>query len=104
MENMEILETTNAGCICCLQIHPVQRVRLRAKMHYKGILVDYDAEYYYCNRRDELFLDEKQLHSNLAAMKEAYRRETGKEAETPVRNGQRTPRAQKIKQCFSKSH
>ena len=39
---------------------------------YKGIPVEYDVEYYYCDQADETYADEQQLSVNYAAMKNAY--------------------------------
>ncbi|MBQ8160259.1 MAG: hypothetical protein IJ083_05855 [Clostridia bacterium] len=51
----------------------MKKVLLRETNIYKGVSVKYNAEYFYCEKADEMYADEQQMTSNDSAMKNAYR-------------------------------
>ena len=61
-------------CVCCMEMHDVQRIVIREKNVFKGVPVEYDAEYFYCDKADERYADERQISVNDTAMKNAYRK------------------------------
>lgn len=73
----EILKTSEMLCLCCMEGHEVQMVRVLDHNVYKQIEVEYPAEYFYCDRADEFYADESMLKNNDIAMKDAYRKKTG---------------------------
>lgn len=64
-------------CTCCMEEHTVQTVRVQEKNLIHGVLVEYPAEYFYCERADAFYADEKRILSNDTAMKDAYREKVG---------------------------
>lgn len=74
---MRILKTERQLCQCCMEEHDVQRVLVRESNRLKGMPVEYDAEYFYCDRADEVYADEALISANDIAMKDAYRRASG---------------------------
>ena len=74
---MKIMNTERRLCTCCMEEHDVKTVMFREKNTFKGIPVEYDAEYFYCDRADETYADEQQISQNDIAMKNAYRAHEG---------------------------
>ena len=64
-------------CECCMEEHDVRKVLVKEKNIFKGICVDYDAEYFYCDHADETYADEEMISGNDIAMKNAYRKASG---------------------------
>lgn len=60
-----------------MEEHEVETVSCIDKNIFKGILVEYPAEYYYCSKAKEYYGDENQMRSNDISMKDAYRRKQG---------------------------
>ena len=74
---MKIINTERRLCTCCMEEHDVKTVMVREKNTFKGVPVEYDAEYFYCDRSDETYADEQQISQNDIAMKNAYRAHEG---------------------------
>ena len=74
---MKILSSDIKLCSCCMEEHEVQTVTVVESNVFKGTPVEYDADFFYCDRAEELFADEQQISSNDIAMKNAYREKTG---------------------------
>ena len=74
---METISLTNRLCECCMEEHDVQIVNVRESTVFKGIAVEFDAEYYYCVRAQETYEDEEMMSRNDINMKNAYRRAVG---------------------------
>ena len=74
---MKIINTERRLCTCCMEEHDVKTVMFREKNTFKGVPVEYDAEYFYCDRADETYADEQQISKNDIAMKNAYRAHEG---------------------------
>lgn len=74
---MKTINTERRLCTCCMEEHDVKMVMVREKNTFKGIPVEYDAEYFYCDRADEMYADEQQISQNDIAMKNAYRAQEG---------------------------
>lgn len=64
-------------CECCMEEHDVRKVLVKEKNIFKGICVVYDAEYFYCDRADETYVNEEMISANDIAMKNAYRKANG---------------------------
>ena len=60
-------------CPCCMEEHDVQRISTVESNVFKGITVEYKAEYFFCDQADETYADEQQISLNDIAMKNAYR-------------------------------
>ena len=71
------IRTEKTLCPCCMEEHDVQTVRDTERNVFKGVPIEYSAEYQYCDRADEFFADEQQISRNDIAMKNAYRKKTG---------------------------
>lgn len=74
---MKILGKEKKLCLCCMEEHEVQRVEIVESNTFKGVPVEYDAEYFYCELTDEMYADEQQISTNDIAMKNAYREKAG---------------------------
>ena len=61
-------------CPCCMEEHITKTISVVESNIFKGEHVDYDAEYFYCDKADEIYADEYQVVSNDIAMKNAYRK------------------------------
>lgn len=74
---MNILKKEKKLCSCCMEEHEVQTVIVMDSNIFKGVPVEYKAEYYYCDQADEYYADEQQISKNDIAMKNAYREKEG---------------------------
>lgn len=74
---MNILSSERKLCVCCMEEHNVQRVTTKENTVFKGVPVEYSAEYFYCEQADETYANEQQISSNDIAMKNAYREKMG---------------------------
>lgn len=72
---MEIMETVKMQCPCCMERHAVRRIKVEEQNTFKGRSVKYNAEYFYCDKADEMYADEEQISSNDIELKNAYRKE-----------------------------
>ncbi len=71
---MEVIRKVKKLCICCMEEHEVQIVRVREHTNFKGMEVDYTAEYEYCENTDEYVAEEEMISRNDVAMKDSYRK------------------------------
>jgi putative zinc finger/helix-turn-helix YgiT family protein len=62
-------------CPCCMENHDVRKIRIEEQNTFKGMSVKYDAEYFYCDKADEMYADEEQISENDIKMKNSYRQE-----------------------------
>ena len=74
---MKILMSERILCPCCMEKHDVKRITTEESNIFKGVPVKYEAEYFYCDRADETYADERQVSSNDIALKNAYREKMG---------------------------
>ena len=74
---MTNVKTEKKLCPCCMEEHEVRTVVVRESNVFKSVPVEYDAEYFYCDRADETYAEEPQIAQNDIAMKNAYREKTG---------------------------
>ncbi len=74
---MTVLKTEMRLCPCCMEKHDVQTVTVPESNTFKGIVIEYTAEYSFCDKADELYADEEQISSNDISMKNAYREKAG---------------------------
>lgn len=74
---MKIMKTTNKVCVSCMEKHDVRLVQVKETNIFKGIKLNYNVIYEYCENTDEYFVNEENSGNNDLAMKDAYRREKG---------------------------
>lgn len=74
---MNIVKSENKLCACCMEEHEVKTITVMENNVFKGVPVQYNAEYCYCDKVDEVFADEEQISQNDIAMKNAYRKQNG---------------------------
>ena len=74
---MNIIKSEKCLCICCMEEHDVKTVRVSEKAAFKGVRVEYEATYQYCDLAEELYLNENQLQENDVRLKDAYRKAEG---------------------------
>lgn len=74
---MKVIETKMRLCASCMEEHPVQVVCVEEENLFKGEIIQYEGRYWYCNRSDEFYADERMMSTNDQAMKDTYRRKTG---------------------------
>ena len=70
---MEIINIENRLCECCMKVHDVQTVKMRESTIFKGVKVEFEADYYYCDLEQGLYEDEEFMSKNDIAMKNSYR-------------------------------
>lgn len=75
--DMKVIYSEKCLCSCCMEEHEVKTVHVKERASFKNVAVDYEAVYYYCDNADELYMDEKQMSENDAAIKDAYRKSQG---------------------------
>ena len=51
---MEVMKTTKKLCLCCMKEHEVPLVRVQEHNTFKGVDVEYMAEYEYCEYADNI--------------------------------------------------
>ena len=71
---MQVIRRIKKLCLCCMEEHDVQFVRVQEYTHFKGVEVDYSAEYEYCENADEYIAEDEMISRNDMAMKDAYRK------------------------------
>ena len=74
---METLKTENRLCLSCMEVHDVLTVRVKETTIFKGIPVEYDSTYDYCEISDDLTANEEMISRNDLSLKNAYRRSVG---------------------------
>ena len=47
---MKAIDKERKLCTCCMEEHDVQRIVIRENNTFKGVPVEYDAEYFYCDK------------------------------------------------------
>lgn len=71
--NRKLLNRKKMLCLSCMEEHEVEMVSYIDKNIFKGVSVEFPAEYYYCGRTEEYYADEIQMCANDISMKDAYR-------------------------------
>jgi len=64
-------------CPCCMEEHEAKIITVTQHSVFKGVPVEFDAEFHYCEWADETYADEQQISANDTAMKNAYRSKSG---------------------------
>lgn len=75
--NMNIIKIEKKLCTCCMEEHEVKTVLLEDEAAFKGVEVTYEAEYLYCDRAEELYMNEDEIQENDIRLKDAYRKKEG---------------------------
>ncbi len=75
--DMTALNSEKKICMCCMKEHEVKTVQVRERASFKNKMVDYLAIYSYCDRSEDLYMDESQMRENDIKMKDAYRSSEG---------------------------
>ncbi|MBO4910951.1 MAG: DUF4065 domain-containing protein [Lachnospiraceae bacterium] len=60
-----------------MEEHECKIIKVKETNIFKDIMVEYNAEYNYCEKSDETFADESQISKNDISMKNAYRERIG---------------------------
>lgn len=66
---MEIVNKITQFCVGCMNIHELKVVNIQETEMYKDKLVNFTAEYNYCETSDMLIEDEEQIINNFKKMK-----------------------------------
>lgn len=74
---MNTIKTEYMECACCMENHEVSYVTEKEHTHFKGVSVDYDAHYFYCDLAKEFYANEELISQNDISMKNAYRKKCG---------------------------
>ena len=74
---MRTLHSEKCICACCMEEHEVRTVAVKERSIFKHAEIGYEAIYYYCDKADELYMDEKQIGKNDLNLKDAYRIKAG---------------------------
>lgn len=71
--DMKIVKTEKKICSCCMEEHEVKTVLVKEKTTYKKKSIEYNATYIFCDKADELYMEEEQIQENDISLKDAYR-------------------------------
>ncbi len=74
---MKIVHSEKRVCSCCMEEHEVKAVLVSEESTFKGIKVEYEAAYMYCDAAEELYVDEQRMQENDIRLKDAYRKAEG---------------------------
>lgn len=74
---MKIIKSENKLCTCCMEEHEVKTVLVSENTTFKNVKVNYEAVYLYCDKAEELYMDEQQMQENDLRLKDAYRKSQG---------------------------
>lgn len=69
---MEVLKKEKKQCLCCMEEHEVQTIKIHEKVTFKGIPVEYDAIYEYCDKCESTLESEEMITENHNALLSAY--------------------------------
>ena len=75
--DMKVIRSERRMCLCCMEEHEVKTVLIQDTSTFKNVKVIYEAEYFYCDNAEELYMDEQQLQKNDIRLKDAYRESQG---------------------------
>jgi putative zinc finger/helix-turn-helix YgiT family protein len=75
--DMKILKSEKRFCTCCMEEHEVKSVLVRNQSTFKNVKVDFEASYLYCDKAEELYMDEQMMQENDVRLKDAYRKAEG---------------------------
>ena len=71
--NMNVVKSEKRICSCCMEEHEVKTVHVMEQATYKNVKVDYEASYLFCEKAEELYVDEQQIQKNDIKLKDSYR-------------------------------
>jgi putative zinc finger/helix-turn-helix YgiT family protein len=74
---MKIIDRIMKTCLICMNEHEILIVRVHESTVFKGIAVEYDAVYEYCDDYNEFNSTEEMISLNDIAVKNAYRKAVG---------------------------
>lgn len=75
--DIKVINTKKCLCTCCMEEHEVKTVLVEEESTFKNTKVVYEASYMYCDKADELYMNEQQLQENNLRLKESYRKKEG---------------------------
>ena len=84
--NMRIVRSMRQLCTCCMEEHDVKTVLVAEHAEFKGVNVEYEAEYQYCDAADELYMNEQQMQDNDKRLKDAFREHEGLLTSSEIRS------------------
>ena len=68
-----VIEKVEMYCSLCGEVHEVEKVREKEKMIYKGVEVEYEADFFICEKDPEHRIETgDMLNENIRRMREAY--------------------------------
>ncbi len=74
---MKIINTQKRICPCCMEEHEVKTVLVKEHSLFKDKTVEFEAQYMYCDKADEMFAEGDQLRINDINLKDSYRKAEG---------------------------
>lgn len=74
MSTIKVLKKEKKFCFSCMDEHEISIVALEENLTFKGVNVNFVAEYEYCSNADVYLEDEEQIGKNDLNMKDAYRK------------------------------
>ncbi len=74
---MKVLKREIKLCLICMEEHEVQTVEVLDTEEFKGLDVEFQSVYEYCQEADRFLEDEEMIRANSLAMKDSYRSAEG---------------------------
>lgn len=84
--DINIVRSEKRLCTCCMEEHEVKTVLVMEHTSFKDVTVDYEASYLFCDKAEELFMNEQQMQENDLKMKDSYRKKTGLLTSSQIRD------------------
>lgn len=75
--DLKIIKSEKRLCMCCMEEHEVKTVLVKEAAAFKNKKITYEASYLYCDKAEELYMDEQQVQENDIRLKDAYRKSEG---------------------------
>ncbi len=75
--DLKIIKREKRLCMCCMEEHEVKTVLVKEEAAFKNKKITYEASYLYCDKAEELYMDEQQIQENDIRLKDAYRQSEG---------------------------
>jgi len=72
---MKIVKSEKRLCTCCMEEHEVKTILMKEHSTFKNCQVEYEASYFFCDRAEELYMDEQQMQKNDISLKDSYRKQ-----------------------------
>jgi len=86
VSEVKIIKSEHKLCFSCMEEHKVDTVEVIEQEAFKGVEVEFTANYEYCPNTDEYIESEEMIRANSLAVKDAYRKIVGLLTSEDIKN------------------